>query len=193
MRGNGGAMRPDKIISVSGARVLVAAGLVALAGCSWAPARDAPAPEDSGGWLSWGDARSGAPGTLSEPGAAGIVSLAEQMLGVPYRWGGRTPAGFDCSGLVQYTFERAGYRVPRTSRAQHRAASPVPINEARPGDLVFFAESGRVSHVGIYVGDGRFIHAPSTGQRVKVSSIREAWYRQRFAGAGRILPPAERL
>ncbi len=69
----------------------------------------------------------------------------------------------------------------------------MPIGEAQPGDLVFFAESGRVSHVGIYVGDGRFIHAPATGQRVKVSSIREQWYRQRFAGAGRILPPAERL
>jgi cell wall-associated NlpC family hydrolase len=69
----------------------------------------------------------------------------------------------------------------------------VPIGEARPGDLVFFAESGRVSHVGIYVGDGRFIHAPSEGQRVKVSSIREDWYRQRFAGAGRILPATESL
>jgi murein DD-endopeptidase len=164
-----------------------------LSGCSWAPVHEPSPPVDNGGWLSWGDARSGAPDPLPGPEAAGIVSLAEQMLGVPYRWGGRTPAGFDCSGLVQYTFERAGYRVPRTSREQHRAASPVPIGEARPGDLVFFAESGRVSHVGIYVGDGRFIHAPSEGQRVKVSSIREDWYRQRFAGAGRILPATESL
>ncbi len=175
----------------NGLRGLVAAGLITLAGCSWAPVQEPPASDDSGGWLSWGDARSAPAPAATE--ASGIVALAERMLGVPYRWGGRTPAGFDCSGLVQYTFEQAGYRVPRTSAQQHRAASPVPIGEAQPGDLVFFAESGRVSHVGIYMGDGRFIHAPATGQRVKVSSIREQWYRQRFAGAGRILPPAERL
>ena len=178
---------------------LVAVGLVALAGCSWAPVHESPLPPDEGGWLSWGDARPDAGadfpnrGAIPDADALGIVSLAEQMLGVPYRWGGRTPEGFDCSGLVQYTFERAGYRVPRTSREQHWAASPVPIGEARPGDLVFFAESGRVSHVGIYMGNGRFIHAPSKGQRVKVSSIREDWYRRRFAGAGRIQPPPERL
>ena len=186
-------MRPDKTISMNGARILLAAGLVALAGCSWAPAREAPVPGDGGGWLSWGDARPGPAVAAPASSDAGIVSLAEEMLGVPYRWGGRTPNGFDCSGLVQYTYQRAGYAVPRTSRAQHRAAQPVPLSEARPGDLVFFAESGRVSHVGIYVGDGRFIHAPSTGQRVKVSSSREDWYRQRFAGAGRILASAERL
>ena len=185
-------MRPDRIGRKNGPWGLVAAGLIAISGCSWAPVQEPPASGESG-WLRWGDARTGETVPLPAPEAAGIVSLAEQMLGVPYRWGGRTPAGFDCSGLVQYTFERAGYRVPRTSREQHRAASPVPIGEAQPGDLVFFAESGRVSHVGIYVGEGRFIHAPSKGQRVKVSSIREEWYRQRFAGAGRILPPPRSL
>ncbi len=137
-------MPPTRNGNGNGLRGLVAAGLIALAGCSWAPGQEPPASDDSGGWLSGGDARSAPAPAGTE--ASGIVALAEQMLGVPYRWGGRTPAGFDCSGLVQYTFERAGYRVPRTSAQQHRAASPVPIGEAQPGDLVFFAESGRVSH-----------------------------------------------
>ncbi len=177
-------------------RGLLAAALLCLAaGCSWNPPRD-PEPAPSGGWLSWGDARPDAAGARYapiDPAAAGIVRLAEEMLGVPYRWGGRSPSGFDCSGLVQYTYEQAGFSVPRTSRAQHKAARAVPLGEARPGDLLFFAESGRVSHVGIYVGQGQFIHAPATGQNVKVSSIREDWYRQRFAGAGWFLPAPESL
>lgn len=176
--------------------LLPAMVLVLAAGCSWNPPRDPEPAAPSGGWLSWGDARPDTAGRSFDPvdpAAAGIVRLAEGMLGVPYRWGGRTPSGFDCSGLVQYTYEKAGFSVPRTSRAQHKAAEPVALGEARPGDLVFFAESGRVSHVGIYVGEGRFIHAPATGQTVKVSSIREDWYRQRFAGAGRLLPPPASL
>ena len=123
------------------------------------------------------------------PAAALAADVATQMIGAPYRWGGATPAGFDCSGLVFYAYDATGVRVPRTSVEQFRAAAAIPLKDARPGDLVFFREAWTVSHVGIWLGDGRFVHAPDEGQSVKVSNIDEDYYRVRFAGAGRILQP----
>lgn len=108
------------------------------------------------------------------------------MMGAPYRYGGATPNGFDCSGLVVYSYKQAGVSVPRTSREQYRKAKPVPVSTARPGDLVFFGTNQKVSHVGIYLGDDEFIHAPEAGQSVKISSIQDDYYKAHFAGAGRI-------
>ena len=125
----------------------------------------------------------------AHPAGTEVATVAREMIGAPYRWGGETPEGFDCSGLVYYAYGQNGVRVPRTSVEQHRAAERIDLRDALPGDLVFFREAWTVSHVGIYLGDGRFVHAPNHGQPVKVSRVDEDYYRVRFAGAGRILQP----
>jgi len=108
------------------------------------------------------------------------VTVALQFVGkVEYVWGGTTPAGFDCSGLTQYCYRQVGVTIPRTSRSQYRAGAFIPpgrIDLLVPGDLVFFGYGGdanRVHHVGMYVGDNNYVHAPATGQRVTVSSLTE--------------------
>ena len=118
---------------------------------------------------------SGAPGS-AHPEA---VDVALRFLGVPYVWGGSSPSGFDCSGLVQYAYLQVGISLPRTSRQQYRVGGFIPVDRTetlQPGDLVFFGYDGdpdRVHHVGMYVGSGNFVHAPGTGDRVKVSSLRD--------------------
>jgi cell wall-associated NlpC family hydrolase len=117
-----------------------------------------------------------APGT---PGAThdGVVGVALRYLGVSYLWGGTTPSGFDCSGFVQYCYLQVGVNLPRTSREQFKVGTFIAagdLGSLRPGDLVFFgygADPGRIHHVGMYVGDGNFIHAPGTGDHVKISSM----------------------
>ncbi|MDH5601634.1 MAG: C40 family peptidase [Gammaproteobacteria bacterium] len=119
-----------------------------------------------------------------------VISTAKKMLGVKYRYGGTNPSrGFDCSGLVQYSHKAAGVHLPRTTGQQYRAATPISKRNLKPGDLVFFkiAVSRAVSHVGIYLGNSQFIHAPSSGKRVKISSMKEKYWRKRFTGAGRVL------
>lgn len=118
-----------------------------------------------------------------------IIASARRMLGVPYRYGGASPAtGFDCSGLVQYAYRNAGIRVPRTTGEQYRASLLLPRHALQPGDVIFFHLRGtsRVSHVGIYLGDGRFIHAPSTGKKVSVSELSDPYWRRRFTSGGRL-------
>lgn len=111
---------------------------------------------------------------------------ALSMKGTPYRYGGNTPRGFDCSGLVQYSYARAGATVPRTTRGLWRASRAVPLARIRPGDLLFFNPQGkRNSHVGLYLGDGRFVHAPSSGRTVSVGSLEQPYWRHHFAGARR--------
>lgn len=95
-----------------------------------------------------------------------VAHTAYDMLGTPYRYGGDTPRGFDCSGLVYYAYRRAGVTVPRDTVQQFRHTRTVSLRHLRPGDLLFFRLAGRrVSHVGIYIGDGKFIHAPPKGSR----------------------------
>jgi len=121
---------------------------------------------------------------------ANIVQDAEHYLGVPYVWGGNGPNGLDCSGLVCRVYrEVAGKELPRTTDVEFTAGTPVDSSSIRPGDLVFFNTEGYVSHVGIYIGHGRFIHAASAGPDtgVIVSSFAEAYYRERFVGARRFL------
>jgi len=121
----------------------------------------------------------------ASPGAAALLA-AESRIGTAYRYGGSGPDAFDCSGLVAYAYQQVGVSVPRTAAQQYALARPVPRSELRPGDLVFFRLSGReVSHVGIYAGDGQFVHAPQTGGQVSTANLDDEWYRQRYAGAGR--------
>jgi len=127
-----------------------------------------------------------APGQPADPVRAQVVLTALQMVGAPYRWGGSTPEGFDCSGLVQYAYSNAGLRVPRTAAAQLDASAPLTLEKAQAGDLLFFRDGSHTSHVAIYLGQGRFVHAPSTGGQVSLDSFGNAYWRMRFARAGRV-------
>lgn len=115
-------------------------------------------------------------------GAAEAARVATRYVGVPYRWGGSGPAGFDCSGLVSYAFARVGIALPRTVAEQFRRGVRVSRKELRPGDVVFF---DRLRHNGIYIGNGRFVHAARTGRAVTVSRLDTAWYRAHWVGARR--------
>ncbi len=113
------------------------------------------------------------------------VAVALDQLGVPYQYGGNDPDGFDCSGLVQYSYARAGKSVPRTTRQMWSSTQSVRRQEIRAGDLLFFEVEGKMSHVGLYVGDQRFVHAPSSGRSVSVESLHSPFYAQAFLRAGR--------
>jgi len=118
--------------------------------------------------------------------------LALMALGVDYRSGGRSAAtGFDCSGLVAHIYEEAyGIRLPRTVSAQSETGLSVGAKDLEPGDLVFYDTLGRpYSHVGIYVGDGKFVHAPKSGSTVRVESLKSVYWTKRFNGARRIELP----
>jgi cell wall-associated NlpC family hydrolase len=115
------------------------------------------------------------------------LQVAMHYLGTPYQWGGSNPStGFDCSGLVQYAYAQEGVQLPRVAAAQFDVGIPVPRTDLRPGDAVFFAEpGGDVHHVGLYVGDGRFVNAPETGEDVKISSLSDPYFAAQYAGARR--------
>jgi cell wall-associated NlpC family hydrolase len=122
--------------------------------------------------------------TVAPPGRyGGVVGVAMRYLGTPYVWGGASPSGFDCSGLVMYAFAQVGVSLPHSSYAQWGMGVPVSRDQLQPGDLVFFDGLG---HVGIYVGGGSFIHAPHTGDVVKISSL-SGWYADTYVGARRIV------
>jgi cell wall-associated NlpC family hydrolase len=113
--------------------------------------------------------------------------FARHLLGVPYRWGGTSPrTGFDCSGFVGFVYRHFGVDLPRTTYEQFTRGRRVSRAGLRPGDLVFF---DGVGHVGLYVGHGRFIHAPHAGARVEVSSFSDGWYAATFDGARRLWTP----
>ena len=115
-----------------------------------------------------------------------VARTATALVGSPYRYGARGPDSFDCSGLVHYAYASAGFQVPRTSAQQYRAARPVGLADARAGDLLFSSYEDKVSHVGIYLGNQRFVHAPSTGKHVNVASLESAHYQRHFVRAGRL-------
>lgn len=154
----------DPVIANTAVRfLLIMLGTLSLAACAGAPARG---------------------GSETSTTAA---EYAVEMVGKPYRYGGFTPAGFDCSGLVHYSFGRAGVRLPRDTPGLRRLGGELDWDELAKGDLVFFDQEGKkASHVGIYLGDGRFVHAPSTGGRVRVDRIDSPYWRRHFTEARRI-------
>ena len=112
----------------------------------------------------------------------GVVAIALQYLGVPYVWGGASPSGFDCSGLIMYVYAQVGVSLPHNAAMQYGVGVPVSRSELQPGDLVFFHGLG---HNGMYIGGGQFIHAPRTGDVVKISPL-TGWYDERWVGARRV-------
>lgn len=164
------------------ARVAALAVAMALLGACGGGDRVRQAPPQA---RHWGNA------TPADPAAANAVLMrAISLVGTPYRWGGNTPeSGFDCSGLVNYVFrDMLDLSLPRTSRAlASYQGPPIPPERLAPSDLVFFGSGGEVSHVGIYVGDGRFVHAPSSGGTVRLDRLDGAWFRDHYTGAKRVL------
>jgi cell wall-associated NlpC family hydrolase len=121
--------------------------------------------------------------TVAPPNVhGGVVGIAMHYLGVPYVWGGSTPRGFDCSGFVAYVFAQIGVSLPHSSYAMFGMGTSISIGDLQPGDLVFFTGA---SHMGIYIGGGQFIHAPHTGDVVKISSM-SGYYSSNFAGGRRV-------
>ena len=113
-----------------------------------------------------------------------IVRTARRYIGVPYRHGGETPRGFDCSGYVVYVYRQNGILLPRSAARQYRAGMKISLRRAAPGDLLFFNTSGkRYSHVGIYAGNGRFLHAPRTGKRISYADLDNPYWKRRYTGA----------
>ncbi|EES48753.1 NlpC/P60 family protein [Clostridium botulinum] len=121
------------------------------------------------------------PSDISEEARA-IIKEAQKYLGIPYLWGGTTPEGFDCSGLMQYVFNSQGIEIPRVSQDQQSFAEPINLSELKPGDLVF-NKSSNSTHVGLYIGDDKYLHAPHTGDVVKISTLSTS----NMKYAGRIL------
>jgi NlpC/P60 family/SPOR domain len=114
-----------------------------------------------------------------------LIKTAQKFIAVPYLWGGSSSdAGFDCSGLAMTVYQLNGLDLPRSSKEQYEAGTPVERDSLLKGDLVFFATSGRdkVTHVGIYVGKGRFIHAPGRGKNIRVDSLSRSYYKKRYLG-----------
>jgi hypothetical protein len=114
-----------------------------------------------------------------------LVRTVRRYLGVPYRWGGETANGFDCSGLTMVSYRINGLNLPRNSRSQFQAGRPVTRQQLQQGDLVFFATRGgrRVTHVGMFIGDGQFIHAPRTGKTVRVAKLSTPFFAKTYVGA----------
>ena len=116
-----------------------------------------------------------------------LLDFALQQRGVAYRYGGSHPAmGFDCSGLIQFSYGQAGKRIPRTTKAQYQSSQAVPLSKIRPGDLLFYETEGRrPGHVAMYLGRGEMIHAPSSGKHVLISRLNNPYWRTRLVAAGR--------
>lgn len=132
-----------------------------------------------------------AAGCASAPSASPAQERATQvaldMVGKPYRYGGNSPTGFDCSGLVQYSFSRAGVRLARSTQQLRSTSKKISTSDLRRGDLLFFDQEGKdSSHVAIYIGSDRFVHAPSSGKRVHVADFTSRYWRTHFNEARRL-------
>jgi peptidoglycan DL-endopeptidase CwlO len=144
-----------------------------------APQQAAPLPQPSIQSDSPAEAIAPAP----DARYGGVVGIAMQYLGVPYVWGGASPSGFDCSGFSMYVFAQIGVSLPHHAASQYGMGTAVSRDQLQAGDLVFFNGLG---HMGIYIGGGQFIHAPHTGDVVKISSLSDSWYAATYVGARRL-------
>ena len=132
--------------------------------------------------------RGGITRTMGDGKGAEIVEFAKQFVGTPYKYGGNSPGGFDCSGFVQYVYSQFGYELNRTAPAQMENGVYVAKSELQPGDLVFFKNGGSgVGHSGIYVGDGYFIHARNPSNPLSITSLDDSYYLQNYVSARRII------
>ena len=164
---------------------VLATAVLLLAACASSPHRHERTFKPSDSALANEPAR--AP-TGEVATANDVLFRALALVGTPYHWGGNTPAGgFDCSGLVGYVFRTIGIDLPRVSRSMAHEGTEVANRDAlAEGDLVFFGKRGRIDHVGIYIGDGKFLHAPRTGRDVTVSSLTTGYWSQKYLQARRI-------
>jgi len=126
-------------------------------------------------------------GTNTSATGQQILTIARSLLGTPYKYGGTTPAGFDCSGFTSYVFQNAGIILPRSAAAQHQISRPVNASALSVGDLLFFRiDKKKISHVAIYAGDNKFIHAPSSGKKVSFGSLDNPYWQAHWIGNGRV-------
>lgn len=117
-----------------------------------------------------------------------IVVDALGQIGRPYRYGGNNPDGFDCSGLVQYVFAQSGVKLPRSSREQSDIGHKIDLDDAEPGDLLFYSFTGsRIDHVAVYLGDGQAVHAPASGRQIIVAPVAQKYWMQKFVQARDVL------
>lgn len=165
------------------ARLLAAVLALALAGCAGLPARSPSATAAA----SQGPLPPEPSGSVSADAALEVAFHAMSLLGTPYRLGGSTPQdGFDCSGLIRYVYlTTTGKSLPRTVLQLVRIGQRIELTQARAGDLVFFDTAGAYSHAGIFVGDARFVHAPSTGGAVRIERIDSPYWKKRFTAVVR--------
>jgi len=161
---------------------LALTGLLALAGCAGTAPR-APAPSAGVVPVAPAATPAAAPAPVRGPLGARAAALARSFVGTPYRFGGDSPSGFDCSGLVFYVYRELGLSIPRTAAEQRAAAQHVDGDALEPGDLVFF--STPKDHVGIYLGHGEFVHAPAHGRTVERARLDTPYFILGYAGAGR--------
>jgi cell wall-associated NlpC family hydrolase len=131
--------------------------------------------------------RAPAPAAINDSMAERAAGHALKMVGRPYRYGGAAPSGFDCSGLVLFSYRQAGAALPHSTERQRAISQPVRRSSLRRGDLVFFDLEGKKnSHVGIYLGDGRFVHAPSSGKHVRTDQLDSTYWKKHFSEARRL-------
>jgi Bacterial SH3 domain./NlpC/P60 family. len=140
------------------------------------------------GWMSASYVSLGKEDVSRGNGLRDIVDFAERFLGVKYAYGGSSPKGFDCSGFVSYVYKNFGVELPRTSLEQSRFGEAVDKEDLEVGDLVFFKTLGskRINHVGIYIGDGNFIHSSSGGDEVRIDTLLSGYYNDHYAAARRV-------
>ena len=145
------------------------------------------------GWGTWQALRNPAGNPETSRGSSGklgqqIANFAQGFMGVPYAWGGISPGGFDCSGFVYYVYSRYGVSLPRVADEQYEFGQRVSVTDIQPGDLVFYSTyTPGPSHVGIYIGNGQFVHASSAAEQVTITAMSKAYYKERFLGAFRIV------
>lgn len=125
--------------------------------------------------------------TPTKNGINSLIEYAKTLIGTPYKAGGSSPNGFDCSGFMHYVFQKIGISLPRSSKDMATVGNPIGKHELQLGDMVFFAHNGkRISHVGMYVGNGQFIHSPSSGKSVEITALDGHYWESRFVTARRI-------